>query len=268
MLESGMQCSGCGSTNVTFDPQRRVLVCNQCGKEEYYSRATLNANSKVVYSRQNAINFFVNAKYDMASQYAHDVINIAKDNAPALYMMAYYDEHVLGKSRSMKSFFMFTDQTPLEYDEVKELMQLFLASPYSLIEYETDVISTMAKNLQDERDKQTLCDFLDKLCPYLIGKRPSMSFLTDELIEMYCELAQHCGIPKTCYALLNAIQANPDSPYTGNTFFLKPKTRFFYEHFVIPVGKIIDAMASGPYKEKFQKAYRQRKQKYEIDAGM
>ena len=267
-MESGMQCSGCGSTNVTFDPQRRILLCSQCGKEEYYSRATLNANSKVVYSLQNAINFFVNGKYDMASQYAHDVTNIAKDNALALYVMAYHDEHVLGRSGSLRSFFMFTAQTPLEYDEVMELMRLFLAAPYSLMEYETDVISTVAGNLQDERDAQTLCDFIDKLCPYLIGKRPSMSFLTEELIGMYSELAEHCGIPRTCYALLDAIRTDPDSPYTGNTFFLKSKTRYFYENFVLPVGKIVDAMAPGPYKEKFQKAYRQRKQQYETDAGM
>ena len=267
-MEGGMQCSGCGSTNVTFDPQRRMLVCRQCGKEEYYSRATLNANKKVVYSRQNAINFFVNGKFDLANQYAHDVINIAKDNAAALYIMAYYDECVLGKSRSMKSFFMFAEQTALEYDEIQELMQLFLASPYSLIDHEPDVISVLAKNLQDPKDAQTLCDFFDKLCPYLIGKRPSIGFFTDEMIETYRELAEHCGIPKTCYALLNAIQTNPDSPYAGNSFFLKSKTEFFYEHFVLPVGKIIDSMAAGPYKEKFQSAYNHRKQKFKADAGL
>ena len=190
------------------------------------------------------------------------------DNATALYIMAYYDEHVLGKNMSIRSFFRFAENTALEYDEVAELMQLFLSSPYSLIEYEQDVITTVARNLQDDRDRQILCDFLDKLCPYLISKRPSMGFLTQEMTEIYSELAEHCGIPKTCYALLCAIQTNPDSPYVNNAFFLKPKTRFFYENFVLPVGKIIDCMSDSPYKTKFQSAYRQRKRKFEIDAGL
>ena len=263
-----MQCSGCGSTNVSFDPQRRILVCNQCGKEEYYSRSTLNANSKVVYCRQNAINFFVNGKYDIASQFAHDVINISMDNAPALYILAFHDNRQFGQENSMRSFFKFAKQTMLEYDEINELMQLFLAVPYSLIENESDVITILAANLQDLKDATVLCDFLDKLCPYLIGKRPSMSFLTKDMVEMYCELAEHCGIPKTCYALLNSIQTNPDSPYVSNTFFLKAKTRFFYENFVIPIGKIIDSMAPNQYKEKFQKAFIQRKNKYVTDAGL
>ncbi len=265
---SGMQCSGCGSTNVTFDPQRRVLLCNQCGKEEYYSRATLNVNGQVAYSRQNAITFFVGGKYDTASQYAHDVINIFIDNAPALYIMAYYDEHILGKNGSIQSFFRFAESSALEYDEIKELMQLFLASPYSLIEYEKNVITVVAKNLQDERDAQMICDFLDKLCPYLIGKRPSMGFLSKEMVAIYSELAEHCGVPKLCYALLSAIQTNPDSPYASNTFLLKSKTRYFYDNFVLSVGKIIDSMADCQYKEMFQRAYQQRKRKYEEDAGI
>ena len=58
MEGAGLQCHGCGSTNVVFDSKRRILKCNQCGKEEYYSRATLNSNGKVVFGKQNAMSFF------------------------------------------------------------------------------------------------------------------------------------------------------------------------------------------------------------------
>lgn len=263
---ASMQCHGCGSTNVSFNPQSRRLICNQCGKEEYYSRATLNVNGKVVYAKQNAINFFQEGRYETAKEYAQDVLNIFMDNAPALYIMAYYEGFALGKYDAIHRFFQKMDSVALEYDEVKELMALFLASPYKLMDYEENVIKTVATNLQSEEDASCLCDFIDKLCPYLISKWPSMSYFKPALIDMYCELAEHCVIPKTCFALLNAIQANPDSPYPGDTFFLKSKSRYFYENFVLPVGRIITAMADQPMKAKFVAAYEQRKKQYENDA--
>lgn len=266
-MEAGsMQCHGCGSTNVTFDPQRRILICNQCGKQEYYSRATLNANGKVVFARQNAINFFTHGHYDTARQYAQDILNISSDNAPALYMLAFYDEFTLGKNGALKRLFALFDTMALEYQEVQDLMELFLASPAKLLDFQEDIITVIAKNLQDEKDAQVLCAFFDKICPYFISRWPSMGFLKPSLIELYTELVEHCGIPKTCFALLNAIQKNPDSPYAGDTFFLRPKTEYFYEHFVLPVGKIIDAMKDEQYRGKFLAAYKQRKQQYELDS--
>ena len=35
-----------------------------------------------------------------------NVLNISKDNAPALYIMAYFDEFVSRKDGALKSFFM------------------------------------------------------------------------------------------------------------------------------------------------------------------
>lgn len=266
MDAASMQCHGCGSTNVSFDPHRRMLICNQCGKEEYYSRATLNANGKVAYARQNALRFFQDGRYETAREYAQDVLNIFMDHAPALYIMAYYDDFVLYKNDAVQQFFQKTADTALEYDEVKELMSLFLASPYKLMDYEENVIQIAAVNLQSEEDAPFLCDFIDQLCPYLISKWPSMSYFKPAIVDMYSELADHCGIPKTCFALVKAIQSNPDSPYAGNTFFLKPKSRYFYENFVLPIGRIIRSMRDNPMKEKFIAAYEQRKKQYEIDA--
>lgn len=267
MEYGGLQCHGCGSSNVVFDPKKRILTCIQCGKEEYYSRATLNANGKVVLSKENAIGFFMEGKFENSQHYAMDILNISKDNAPALYIMAYYDEFVMRKEGSLIGFFREVADLALEYDEVQELKKLLLASAYHLIDYEEDAIRLIAVNMQSEEDAADLCDFVDKLCPYLISKRSSIDFLTHSLIEVYGELAGHCNIPKTCFALLKAIDENPDSPYVSNCFYLHSKARYFYDNFILPVGKIINEMRTKELKDKFVNSYLQKRKKYEEDAN-
>lgn len=264
----GMQCSGCGSTNVVFDPKRRVLTCNQCGKEEYYSRATLNTNGKVVYGRRNAIRFFSEGRMEDARHYAMDVLNISMDNAPALYILAYCEEFIARKPDSMKQFFSQIKDTPLEYDEVQDLRGLFLASAYNLMDYEADIIQLIAVNMQSQEDAAELCEFIDALCPYMISKRPSIGFLTEELAGMYQELAAYCNIPKTCFALLKAIETNPDSPYIDNSFYLKAKSRYFYDNYISALEDIVMAISNVTLKEKFEAAYHQKCEKYKADAGI
>ena len=264
----GLQCHGCGSSNVVFDPKRRVLTCNQCGKEEYYSRATLNANGKVVFGQRNAIRFFCDGKLEDARHYAMDVLNISMDNAPALYILAYYDEFTARKPDAMKRFFAQVKDIPLEYDEVKDLRGLLLSSAYNLADFEEDIIQLIASNMQSEEDAEDLCSFIDTLCPYLISKRTSSGFLTQNLASMYQELAAHCGIPKTCFALLKSIDTSPDSPYVDNSFFLKAKARYFFDHYMTDIAGIISAINDTALKNKFWGAYQKKYQQYKSDAGI
>jgi hypothetical protein len=67
--------------------------------------------------------------------------------------------------------------------------------------------------------------------------------------------------------LLKGIQTNPDSPYISNSFYLKSKTQYFYDHYVIPVGKIISSMQEGQWKQKFLGTYQAIQKKYQADAG-
>ena len=257
-----MQCHGCGSTNVVFDSKRRILKCNQCGKEEYYSRATLNANGKVVFGKQNAMNFFTDGKYDESRHYAMEVLDISMDNAPALYILSYVDEFVSGRSGAMKDFFKQIKEVPLEYDEVKDLRALIWASAYRLMDYEKDIIELIALNMQSGEDLPELTAFIDKICPYFISKRASAEYLDKELADMYEELAGHCGIPKTCFALLKSISENPDSPVSNNSFFLKAKAKYFYDNYVLVVGKILQAMRESEFKQKFLGAYAQKQNQF------
>lgn len=265
---AGLQCHGCGSTNVTFDPKRRILCCNQCGKEEYYSRSTLNANGKVVYARRNAVHFFKEGRMDDARHYAMEVLNISMDNAPAMYILAYYDEFVARKPDAMRHFFHQIEEVALEYDEVRDISSLIMVSVYNLAEFEENVIQLIAVNMQSPEDTRELCTIIDSVCPFLIAKRSSSGYLTDNLTEMYRELAAHCGIPKTCFALLKSLDTNPDSPYATNSFYLKAKARFFYDNYVVNVGKVLRAMNDTGLRDKFLGAYETKCQQYKADAGI
>lgn len=264
----GLQCHGCGSTNVIFDPKRRILSCNQCGKEEYYSRSTLNANGKVVYARRNAIQFFKDGRMDDAKHYAMEVLNISMDNAPAMYILAYYDEFMTRKPDSIRHFFIKVMDVALEYDEVRDICGLFISSAYNLADFEEQLIQLVAANMQSPDDAKELCNVIDTICPYLISKRTSAGFLTDTLAVMYRELAEHCSIPKTCFALLKSIETNPDSPYVGKSFYLKAKARYFYDHYITDVGKIIQAMNDTALRAKFVSAYITKCQQYKKDADI
>lgn len=266
MDTGGLQCHGCGSGNVEFDPKTRKLICHTCGNEEYYSRATLNSNNKVAFGRQNAINFFIEGKFDDSRHYAMDVLNISMDNAPAMYIMAYCEEFVTKNDGAMKRFFKQIQEVALEYDEVQDLKKLLTASTYRLSDYEEDVIQMIAVNMQSEEDSQDLCEFIDTICPYLISKRTSMNYLTKNLADMYKELAGHCNIPKTCFALLKSIETNPDSPYVNDSFYLESKTQYFYDNYVVPIGSVIRGIGDLQLKEKFISSYEKKHTKFIEDS--
>lgn len=263
-----LQCRGCGSSNVTLDPRTRRLICNQCGKEEQYTRATINSSGKVVFGKENAMKYFLEGNISNARHYAMEVLNIAKDNIPAMYIIAYSDECVERKDGELKAFFYNLKRIEdVEYSEVMEIQKLFKASARFLDDFETDIIEFMAMNLPGEEDKADLVKFIDEICPYFIKRRHSSNFLSGKLLEMYVDLARHCDVPKICLSLIKAITENPDSPYNGSTFYLKAKTKYFYDNFVIPVGDVVDAMSTKELREKFKAAYKNIKMKYEEDAG-
>lgn len=268
MSEGGLSCRGCGSSNVTFNAKQRLLICNQCGREEFYERATLNANGKVILSRKNAVNFFHDGKYENARHYAMDVLNIAMDNVPALFVMAYYEEFTDMHYGSIKEFFHQVSDVALEYDEVREMMQLVSSCAVRLVDYEEQIIELFARNMQSDESARELNDFIDKICPYFIGKRTSMDYLNENLIEMYKELIGHCGIPRTCLALLKSINSNPDSPYVTHSFYLKEKTRCYYDKYVVPIGEILGCVRNEAYRTKFLDAYNKMRKQYEQEANL
>lgn len=264
---SGLKCSGCGSSDVEFVPKTRKLICHQCGKEEYYSRATLNKNGKVIFAKDNAKKFFISGDMENSRYYALEVLNIFMDNVPAKYIVCYYDEVKNAKNSSIKDFFETVKDIPLEYDEIRDLQELFIASARVLNDYEKEIIEISAYNMQSVDDIKELEEFIDKICPYFIKNRLSADFMRDKGASYYEELANRLNIPKTCFALIKSIEENPESPYVSGSFSLQSKTRYFYENFVLVVGEVLNKMKESDYKVKLLMAYEQKLNKFKADAG-
>jgi len=265
-----MQCPGCGSPRVYLDHQKRKLICHQCGNEISYSRATAGsaASGIVKYRWDNASAYFKAGKFELAYKFARETLDLAMDYVPAKYIIAFYEEYIIKRAGVLKQFFSSLENVPLEYDEVVWLEQLFTAFPYKLIEFEVEAIKLIAMNLQEEDERKELCEFIDSVCPFWIMKRPSQDFLDSRLKEIYAELAARCSIPKTCFALLDAINKNPDSPYYRNEFELRIKNQYFYDNFCKPVGDIITGMADPELKRRFMEQYERIIRNYRKDTGI
>lgn len=257
MEVEGLTCNGCGSTDIEFDPETRKVHCNQCGREEYYSRARLGATGKVAFAKDNAIRFFDSGDFTTARQFANDVLNMMQDNAAALFMVSYVREFYDGDAGVMKEFFRDVGSVALEYDEVRDLLGLFEGKLYNMRDFEVDMLTIIIKNMQSKDDKHELESFIETVCPTCIKHFASADFLNEARIELYTDIVSHCRVPRTCLALIRAIRENPDSPYMSNAFAMRNKTQYFLEHFVEPVGSIIAAMAPIAEKPKFLLAYQQ-----------
>ena len=267
MEVQGLSCHGCGSTDVEFDPKTRKIHCNQCGREEYYSRAQLGATGKVAFAKDNAIQFFKEGNWSSACKFANDVLNTMQDNASALFIVAYCDEFQDGRSGAIDEFFGKVSLMALEYDEVCDLIDLFESSLYNMRDYEAQMVTVVIENMQSAEDRQALEGFIETVCPYCISKYASEDFLTDERAALYQDIASHCDVPKTCFALLRGIKENPDSPYRAGSFQMRAHTAYFFEHYVEPVGRILREMKPSSFKPKFIQAYQQVCDQYQSDAS-
>lgn len=246
------RCPGCGEP-VDIDFKTRKGHCDFCGNVVTFPRSAFNNSENVKNELKHCMRCFEEKRYVDAKTHAENILATAYDNAPALYGRAFYEAFsaVNKNSARIGEFFRAIENLTLEGEEVEMLAKMFILTVYRLKDNEEDVLHFASTYLSGAE----LCNFVDSFSPLLIVKRDSIDFFTPTLSELYAEIATQCSIPKTCYALLQAMLQNPDSPYPENRFFLKTKTQRFYNDFVLPVGEIIKKMDSQELSSKFYKVY-------------
>lgn len=265
-----LQCPGCGSSRVRTDIKKRRLICEQCGNEMTYSRATVNATTSdtIKNRRDNAYEYFKSGKFELAYKFAREVLEVARDYVPAKYIIAFYEENKIKKAGVLKQFFEALDGILLEYEEIIGLEQLFLAFPYKLIEYENDVLKVIMDNLEEEDERQELCKFVDGICPFWISKRPSQNYLEGELLKRYEMLAGQCTAPKLCFALMDSIKKNPDSPYKRGSYELITRNQYYYDNYCKPIGRVLMEMCDEELRARFLKQYEVILAEFRKDTGV
>lgn len=260
MDASVFYCPGCGQP-VDVDFKTRKGVCAWCGNIVTFPRRTFNSDDKVKNELTFSTRYFREKRFEDAKHHAENVLSVAIDNAPALFIRAYYEAFLATNKDSdrIRSFFNELKDIDVDVEEIQPLSELFLLSVRKLGPQEKEVLGWAKSNLP----RDDLLRFTDEFCPIAINGRESIDFFDPDLIELYKQIAAECSIPKTCYALLSAIDKNPDSPYPENRFFLKTKTRRFYTDFILPVGEIIKSMDSQELRDKFYRVYQNKQEAFE-----
>ena len=248
-------CPNCAAP-VDIDYKTRKGSCEFCGSVVTFPRKTFNSSANVVNELPICLRCFDEKRFADARAHAESVLAIATDNGPALYARTYYEAFaaVTRNSERVGEFFKQINDIDMDGEEVEALKKMFLSTIHKLADYEEDVLRWAVNNLHPSE----LGSFTEAISPLLLSKRTSIDFFTPGLAKLYKEISAASPIPKTCYALLQAITTNPDSPYPENRFFLKTKTQRFHDEFVLPVGEIIQNMASPELKNKFYRVYQAR----------
>ena len=246
-------CPGCGNP-INIDFKTRKGVCDFCGNAVTFPRQTFNGNDKVKKELEHLVNCFMEKRYEEAKHHAESILAVAVDNAPSLFVRAYYESYIapIKKSERMREFFDKLNDIEADIEEIEPLKKMLLAAILHLDVFEKEALMWVESVTDNDSD---LCAFADSFCPIIISRRTTIDYMTIEMAATYKRIAARSSAPKTCYALLQSVLNNPDSPFKGNSFYLKTKTQRFYNDYLLPVGEIVGAIASEELKGKFCRVY-------------
>ena len=118
----------------------------------------------------------------------------------------------------------------IDNETIGELIAYMKAVYPRVMPYENQVLSFLYNNRQTPVQTR---EYVDSISPNFIAKRADHSFMTGEMAETYRKLAAYCSIPKTCYALIGAIQNNPESPLKNGKYYAKTINRKFYDEYIL-----------------------------------
>lgn len=217
----------------------------------------------------NAVSAFVARDFNSAVKGANEALAIDAKNLPAAFIIAFNEQVFKKRMHQLDNFFAHVPTLPgsISSEDMTKLCQLFTAGSIKLSDYEAQILNLVYANSND-MGPAAVCKFVDGFSPNIIAARSNGSFLSGSLLDSYMKLSAFCSIPRTCFALLGAIEANPDSPIKNGAYYLTGKSQKFYEQYVTPVGEIVNNMRSEKNRPQFQKAFADKSQNYRQKTGV
>ena len=120
----------CGNCNASLniDLKTRTCRCDWCHQLVHIPRKEINSGPSVQANVKKATEYFLNREFERAAECAKDALAYAVDNAPAKYILAFYDRFIAKnhKERALYNFFeerLREQQTELlDEDEIELAM--------------------------------------------------------------------------------------------------------------------------------------------------
>ncbi len=203
---------------------------------------------------ESAVNSFVTNDFKGALNSAMKALADDSSNIAAQFIVAFNDAVYNRKMTAFSQYFNKISGAIVSEEDLEHMKKMFITARLKLANYENEVLNFVFDNSTNQPASE-LCKFVDNFSPNIISSRTSHEFLTEALVETYTKLSAYCSIPKTCFALLGAIENNNESPLKTGQFYLKGTCKKFYDQFVVPVGNIIDNMKSEKNRPQFVKAF-------------
>ena len=211
----------------------------------------------------NAVAAFAAKDFASAVNGANEVLSSDAKNLPAGFIIAFNEQVFKKRMHQIDQFFANVPALPgaISAEDLDKLCQLFMVGRLKLADYEAQILNLLYTNGQ-EMGPAAVCKFVDGFSPNIIAARSNAAFLSGDLLDAYMKLSAFCSIPRTCFALLGAIESNPDSPLKNGAYYLTGKNKKFFDEFVTPVGEIVNKMRSEKNRPQFQQAFADKSRVY------
>ncbi|MBE5747362.1 MAG: hypothetical protein E7352_04230 [Clostridiales bacterium] len=252
------RCGICDAVLTNVNIFTRSGFCPSCKDTMVLPREKINSAPQIVSDAETAVRAFEDRNFELAFKSATTVLESAYDNLPSKFIEAFHKAYLAPtKSRDLldKFFNEILNGVESDPDERNAIKRLFLKCPSYVGEYENQILRYVSKE-----DPTSIATFMDAFCPITIAKKPDMDWLTDEMVAIYCDLSARVALPKTWYALFQHISLNPDSPEKTGAFYLKTKTKRYFETIVLGIEKIYSAIGNEQLKQKFLSALIKKKE--------
>lgn len=264
MEAESYKCNACGvlipANNLNHKTRR--AKCIFCGNEMIFPKRNSTASPNAKDALEKGVRFFLEKNFASAKACAETVVSMMpENNLPALYIIAYYNAFIADVKSRTSWDNLFKEDLPdavMEIEEEEEFKKLLLKTILHSSDYEEKIICKFV----EFDDINEAAEFIEQFCPIAISRRSNVDWFTSRLKDAFLKVTKDADIPKTWFSLLTAINKNPDSPIVTGEFYLKTKSKHFYENYVLPVGEIIDSISNKELRVKFLSAYNKVKTDY------